>query len=215
MSYLAEPPVLAVVVSDTTKHLSTRLNTDCARLTTSSGFDGTGGAGGELAEGEIHDVLRNDRRRMVLELLGDAGEPVTTRELSEAIAAREADADPPPRDVRQSVYISLQQTHLPKLAGLGVVDYDENTKEVTPATNASTLGVYMEVVPKYGLAYSEFYGALGVLGVLLVVAARIGVPVVGALSAGTWAVVVFCVVVASAAYQTYEQRSSLVHRLRG
>ena len=71
MSYLAEPPVLAVVVSDTTKHLSTRLNTDCARLTTSSGFDGTGGAGGELAEGEIHDVLRNDRRRMVLELLGD------------------------------------------------------------------------------------------------------------------------------------------------
>lgn len=183
-------------------------------MTASSGFERTGEDGGELAEGEIHDVLRNDRRRMVLELLGDAGEPVTTRELSEAIAARESESDPPPRDVRQSVYISLQQTHLPKLAKLGIVDYDENTKEVTPATNASTVGVYMEVVPKYGLSSTEFYGALGILGVLLVVAAEIGVPVLSALSAGTWAAIVFCVVVASAAYQTVDQRSSLVHRLR-
>jgi hypothetical protein len=184
-----------------------------ATLPGTTGFD-TGEEGGELAAGEIHDVLRNDRRRMVLELLGDADEPVTSRELSEAIAARETDSDPPPRNVRQSVYISLQQTHLPKLDGLGIVDYDESTKEVTPATNAPTVGVYMEVVPKYGLAYSEFYAALGVLGVLLVVAARIGVPVFTALSASTWAAVVFCVVVASAAYQTHEQRSSLVHRLR-
>ena len=184
-----------------------------AKLPGSTGFE-TSAEGGELAEGEIHDVLRNDRRRMVLELLGDAGEPVTARELSEAIAARESDSEPPPRDVRQSVYISLQQTHLPKLDGLGIVDYDESTKTVTPATNAPTVGVYMEVVPKYGLAYSESYAALGVLGVLLVVAAEIGVPVFAALSASTWAAIVFCVVVASAAYQTYEQRSSLVNRLR-
>lgn len=167
-----------------------------------------------LPEADIHDVLRNDRRRMVIELLGEADDPVTARELSEAIAAREADEDPPPRKVRQSVYISLQQTHLPKLEDLGIVAYDDNTKEVRPAENAPAVGVYMEVVPKYGLAYSEFHAGLGVLGVLLVVAAETGVPVLSAVGASAWAVAVFALLVASAGYQTYSQRSSLVHRLR-
>jgi DNA-binding transcriptional ArsR family regulator len=168
----------------------------------------------ELPETDIHDVLRNDRRRMVIELLGDSEEPVTARELSEAIAARETGEEPPPRDVRQSVYISLQQTHLPKLADLGIVEYDEQTKEVRPAGNAPAVGVYMEVVPKYGLSYAEYYAALGVLGALLVTAAEVGVPGVSAVSASVWAVAVFGVLVASAAYQTYSQRSTLVHRLR-
>jgi hypothetical protein len=167
-----------------------------------------------LPEADIHDVLRNDRRRMVIEQLGQTDEPVTARDLSETIAVRESGENPPPRNVRQSVYISLQQTHLPKLEELGIVEYDENTKEVRPAENAAEVGVYMEVVPKYGLSYSEFCAGLGLLGVLLVVAAEMGVPVVSAMSATAWAVVVFAVLVASAVYQTYSQRSSLVHRLR-
>jgi len=168
----------------------------------------------DLLEADIHDVLRNERRRMVIELLGEADEPVTARELSEAIAARETGEDPPPRDVRQSVYISLQQTHLPKLSRLGIVSYDEQTKEVRPAENAPEVGVYMEVVPKYGLSYAEYSAGLGVLGVLLVVAASVGVPVVGDVAPRWWATAVFAVLVASAAYRTYSQRSSLVHRLR-
>jgi hypothetical protein len=170
--------------------------------------------GDGLDEADIHDVLRNDRRRMVIELLGDADGPVTARDLSETIAAREADEDPPPRNVRQSVYISLQQTHIPKLEELGIVDYDENSKELRPAEHASDVGIYMEVVPKYGLSYSEFCGGLGVLGVLLVVGAETGVPVLSDVGAAVWAVLVFAVLVSSAAYQTYAQRSSLVHRLR-
>ena len=174
---------------------------------------GQGGAQ-ELPAADIHDVLRNDRRRMVLELLGEADDPMTARELSEVIAARESGSDPPPRNVRQSVYISLQQTHLPKLSELGIAAYDGNAKTVAPAGNAAEVGVYMEVVPKYGLAWSEYYAALGVLGTLVVVAASIDVPVLRALTPSAWAVFLFAVVVASAAYQTYDQRSSLVHRLR-
>jgi hypothetical protein len=168
----------------------------------------------ELGEGDIHEVLRNDRRRMVLEHLGEADDTVTARELSEAIAVQETGDDPPPRDVRQSVYVSLQQTHLPKLDGFGIVNYDDATKEVQPGRNASDVGVYMEVVPKYGLSFGEYYGALAALGALLVVASRVGVPGVGAFAPSTWALVVFLAVFASAVYQTYTQRSSLVHRLR-
>jgi hypothetical protein len=170
--------------------------------------------GAALSESDIHDVLRNDRRRMVLERLGEADGPVTTRALSEAIAARETGEQPPPRNVRQSVYISLQQTHLPKLAELDIVAYDEHSKEVRPADNARDVGVYMEVVPKYGLSWSEYYAGLGVLGLLLVTATTVGVPGLSSVSASGWAVLVFALVAASATYQTATQRSSLVHRLR-
>ena len=168
----------------------------------------------DLGEGDIHEVLRNDRRRMVLEALGDADEAVTARELSEAIAARESGSDPPPRDVRRSVYISLQQTHLPKLDGLDIVDYDDATREVRPGDNAAEVGVYMEVVPRYGLSFAEFHAGLGALGALLVVAAAVGVPALSAVSPVAWAVVGFVAITGSGLYRAYSQRSSLVHRLR-
>jgi hypothetical protein len=171
-------------------------------------------AAAEIGESDIHDVLRNDRRRMVIEALGSAEDPVTARELSEVIAARETGSDPPPRDVRQSVYVSLQQTHLPKLDDLGVVEYDDASKEVWPGDNAADVGVYMEVVPKYGLSFGEYYGALAMLGALLVAASELGVPGVAALDAATWSVLAFGTIFASALYQTVRHRSSLVHRLR-
>jgi len=151
---------------------------------------------------------------MVLEQLGDADAPVTARELSEAIAAREAGSDPPPRDVRRSVYISLQQTHLPKLDDLDVVDYDDATREVRPGDNAAEVGVYMEVVPRYGLSFAEFHAGLGALGALLVVAAAVGVPALSAVSPAAWAVAAFAAITGSGLYRTYSQRSALVHRLR-
>ena len=71
----------------------------------------------QLAPVEIHDVLSNERRQKVLELLRDNGHDgsMTARELSERIAEHETGESPPPRNIRQSAYVSLHQTHLPKL----------------------------------------------------------------------------------------------------
>jgi hypothetical protein len=96
---------------------------------------------GTLSRSEIHDVLRNERRRLVLERLWADGSE-TVRELSEHIAAVEAGEDPPPRNVRQSVYVSLHQTHLPKLDDLGIVVYDDDAKEVTISARAADLERY-------------------------------------------------------------------------
>ncbi|MEF8773057.1 DUF7344 domain-containing protein, partial [Halodesulfurarchaeum sp.] len=63
-----------------------------------------------LAETKIHDILRNDRRRRVLEHLQESVGSVTLRELAETIAANEANQSPPPRALRESVYNSLHQT---------------------------------------------------------------------------------------------------------
>ena len=161
-----------------------------------------------LAESEIHDVLRNDRRRLVLERLAEGEERQTVSDLAEYIASVEAGEDPPPRNVRQSVYVSLHQTHLPKLDELGIVEYDANSKAVVRAENADDVAVYMEVVPKNAISWAEYYLGLGVLGLVTVVAHLVGVPVIGAVDSTLLAGFLFLVVTLSAGYHVLDQRDS-------
>jgi hypothetical protein len=168
-----------------------------------------------LSEGEIHDVLRNRRRRLVLERLQDAGGSESVRDLAERIASIESGETPPPRNVRQSVYVSLHQTHLPKLDELGIADYDSDEKVVTLADNADDVAVYMEVVPKYGLSWGEFYLGVSVLGLLTLVAASVGVPVLADVGAGPIGGLFLLLVGAAATYHVVRQESSLLHRVRG
>ncbi|SFR59097.1 DUF7344 domain-containing protein [Halogeometricum limi] len=167
-----------------------------------------------LDQSDIHDVLRNDRRRLVLERLRSAEEAEAVADLAEYIGGVESGESPPPRNVRQSVYVSLHQTHLPKLDELGIVTYDSDAKTVALAGAADEVAVYMEIVPKYGISWAEYYLGLGLLGLLSLVGSGIGVPTLSGVDptylGGAFLVLVFV----SAAYQLADQRSSLVHRLR-
>jgi hypothetical protein len=167
-----------------------------------------------LEPADIHDVLRNERRRLVIERLRERGGSETVRELSEHIASVESGENPPPRNIRQSVYVSLHQTHLPKLDELGIVAYDSDAKEVSLARRAEQVAVYMEVVPKYGLSWGEYYLGLGLLGLLVVLGSSVGVPILARIDAAALAVVVFTVIVCSAVYHIYTQQSSLIHRVQ-
>ena len=167
----------------------------------------------ELAPVDIHDVLSNERRRMVLSILREEGGQTTARELSERIAELETGQSPPPRNIRQSAYVSLHQTHLPKLDDLGIIDYDESAKTVTLTDRAKRVSVYMETVPRYGISWSEYYVAVAAIGVLLVVASWVGVPVIAGVGAGIWATLALLLVGGSAVYQTVQQGSSIIHRL--
>jgi hypothetical protein len=169
---------------------------------------------GRLPPGEIHDVLRNDRRRLVLQRLRDTEDHETVRDLAEYVAGVEAAETPPPRNVRQSVYVSLHQTHLPKLDELGIVEYDDDDKQVSLAEHAEEVTVYMEVVPKYGLSWGEYYLGLGLFGLLLLAAKALSVPVVSEVGALALAAGVVSLVVVSAAYHVGTQRTTVLERLR-
>lgn len=174
-----------------------------------------GNAQPDLAAVDIHDVLSNERRRMVLSILHEVdGGSTTARDLSERIAEMETGQSPPPRNIRQSAYVSLHQTHLPKLDELGIIDYDESAKVVTLTEGAKQVSVYMETVPRYGISWSEYYIGVSATGLLLVVAAWIGTPVLATLGAATWAALVLVLIGVSATYQTIQQGSSIFHRLR-
>lgn len=168
----------------------------------------------ELKAIDIHEVLSNSRRQHAIEILKASGGKLSARELSEKIAEAETGESPPPSNIRQSVYVSLHQTHLPKLDELGIVEYDSESKTIELLERAKEVNIYLETVSKYGLSWSEYYLAVSLLGLLLIIASEVGVPVIGSLETITLAIGTFVLIIASAVYQTTTQRSSILHRLK-
>lgn len=164
---------------------------------------------------EIHDVLSNERRQLVLKLLGDTGGGLEASELAAEIAEVESGQSPPPENVRQSAYVALHQTHLPKLDELGIVNYDQNNRMVELREGADQINVYLETVPKYGLSWSEVYIGISLLGMLLIIAGEIGVPLLVEIGSLVLASATFSLLILVALYQTISQRSSFIHRIRG
>jgi hypothetical protein len=167
-----------------------------------------------LEAGQIHDILRNDRRRLALRSLRENGESLSVRDLSEAVATRETGESPAPRDKRRSVYVSLHQTHLPKLDDLGIVEYDTDEKEVRLRDRAAEITTYMEVVPRYGITWAEYYLVLGILGFGTVLAASVGTPLLGAIGAPLVAGGYLLLLAGSAAFHVGSQNRQLFEGLR-
>jgi hypothetical protein len=154
----------------------------------------------------VHEVLRNDRRRRTLEYLRERLEPVSVRELSESIAGIEASISPTPRDLRQSVYNSLHQTHLPKLDDFDIVDYDKDRKMVALEERAKDIYVYMGIATPFGLTWATFYRSFGVGTLVLIVLAEVGAPALSALDPLLIATVSLFGFAFSTAYQLWTRR---------
>lgn len=154
-----------------------------------------------IPESEIHFILSNPRRREVLSFLDRNAGASTVSELSEFIASSETGEDPAPRQVRETVYISLHQTHLPALDELGIIEYDLTNKEITSLEATRDLRVYMEVVTRFGITWDEYYRYLGVLGLLVIVAVEMGVPWIGSVGSLVWATLFLGIFAISTMYQ--------------
>jgi len=160
-----------------------------------------------LDEGDIHDVLRNERRRHTLELLRANGDTLSVRQLSERVAALETGESPPPRNIRQSVYVSLHQTHLPKLDELGIVEYDADAKQVTLLDRVGEVEAYMgrPVAPDSGTGRqsARYTLVLSILGIAVMGAVALDAPVLTAMGAPVLGTVLFLAVFAVAARQLF------------
>lgn len=167
-----------------------------------------------LDRAEIHDVLSNDRRWRVLELLADE-DPRDLRSLADDIAAAESGESPAPREVRQSVYVTLHQNHLPKLDSLNIIRYDDTAKTVELGDHAQELDVYLEVVEHGDLSWSEYYLGVVVLGLVATFASATGTPVLAALDPVAYAAAALVTLLVSIAVQMREQGSPWLDRLGG
>ena len=104
--------------------------------------DSSENAADELAEDKIFHLLQVQRRRDALRYLQTHGGSAEMRNISEQVAAWENDTTLAEltSNERQRVYISLYQSHLPKLDEEGVIEYDKNrgTVELTPVAEQFT-----------------------------------------------------------------------------
>ena len=94
---------------------------------------------------DIFGVLQNDRRRNVLQILNENGGQ-SLRSISEDIARIEAGSKEPASNLRKSIYISLHQTHLPKMEQLGIISYDREKDLVKLLPAARDFNFYLETV---------------------------------------------------------------------
>lgn len=137
----------------------------------------------ELVPDEIFEILSNHRRRMVLYYLRKHGNEAPVKELAAEIAAmeNEVSVDELTSEQRKRVYVSLYQTHLPMLAELNVIDYDKEAGDVRLAKHTQNIDKHLSSETDSTYPWTAHYAILVFGGVLLIVLAAVGTPLLEAL----------------------------------
>jgi len=91
----------------------------------------------EISFDTLAELLKNSRRRKVIEVVSERGEQININELVEIVTAEEVEV---PRSSVTSnqikrVYVPLYRSHLPKLDSADVIDYDEESGQIYPDVN--------------------------------------------------------------------------------
>jgi hypothetical protein len=101
---------------------------------------------GSVTLDQIFSVLKNQRRRYVIEYLSSVDGPVSLGELAEQIAGWENDKEP--RLVgsreRKRVYVALYQSHLPKMEEAGAITYNKDRGIVDEGADIDRFRAYVD-----------------------------------------------------------------------
>ncbi|TQQ79329.1 hypothetical protein EGH24_11910 [Halonotius terrestris] len=162
----------------------------------------------ELSQDLVFDILSNTRRRMVLYYLRRHGGPAAVQDIAEEIAALENDVDPEElsRQQQKRVYVSLYQTHLPKLETAGVIEYDEDDGRVSLTARAMDIDGYLTPTTTADYPWQLHYLVLAVAGGLLFSLSAVGVPVIAAIPTLVLGVGIMLAFAASAGVQYWRRR---------
>lgn len=136
-----------------------------------------------ISQDLVFELLSSPRRRYVLYYLRQEDEPVELTELAEYVAAWENETDP--EDItsqqRKRVYVSLYQTHIPKLDEAGIIDYDQDSGMITLTDQATAIDDYL-VSNGRDAPWQQYYLGLAILGTAVLALAAFDVSVFAAVS---------------------------------
>ncbi|WP_247004826.1 DUF7344 domain-containing protein [Halosolutus gelatinilyticus] len=156
-----------------------------------------------LAESEVFHILGNDRRRAIVQLLAVESGTVDVSDVATEIAASESDASPVPNNLYKSVYVSLQQTHLPQLEEDAVIEYDSDAKTITPGPNFDDVLTYVDGHSSDQSSMLELHLGLCVLGLAVVALSGLDLPAVSSIDPVLSSVFVLLTVAASSIYRLF------------
>lgn len=153
----------------------------------------------ELTKDEVFEVLSSSRRRRILYHLHRRGGTADLRTLARDTAVDET-GESVEDDVVKRFYISLYQTHVPKLEEVGIVRYDSDEKTVSLTDRVEDIARVLNHDIGTDRNWARYYGGLALAGVLLGIGQILGAipPLTSLVFAGA--------VLALALYQYYETR---------
>jgi len=130
----------------------------------------------ELSQDTVFDVLSSARRRETIAILREEETPIELTTLAEIVAARENDTtvEELSSQDRKRVYVSLYQTHVPKLVDVGIVEHDTDTGEMWLTSRASAIEPYLHN-PEQSRQWHRYYLVVAVVGGLAFLATSFGV----------------------------------------
>lgn len=122
-----------------------------------------------LSQDEVYDLLSNARRRFTISYLREHSGPVAVSDLSQEVAAWENDVTRDELTDQQvkRVYVSLYQTHLPKLSEVGIVDYDQDAGRVELTSSVSELDTYLPEQESAETSWQMVYVGVALVGLAL------------------------------------------------
>lgn len=131
----------------------------------------------ELTKDDVLDLLSNSRRRYVIYFLEQWDGSATLNDLAYEIASRETGVpvDELSEDDKRRVYISLYQTHLPKLDLYGLVEYDKDDRTVSLTDDADDIGDYFFPDRGENRSFTTYFIGLGALGSVVALAGVLAV----------------------------------------
>jgi hypothetical protein len=165
-----------------------------------------------LTREEVFSILSNRRRRFALHALCQRDDEAELGWLANRVAAWEQGISPAEVDsnARKSCYVSLQQSHLPRMDDAGVVEFDKRAGTVYPTDSAEKLDVYLEVVPGQEVPWHGYYLGLGTVSVALLLALWVDAPPFTLLPDLIWGVFLVTALLVSALVHTYLARKQKV-----
>ena len=162
----------------------------------------------EFTPDDIFDLLSNHRRRMVLYYLRRNGMSAEVNEIAAAVAAIENDTtvEELTDQQRKRVYVSLYQTHLPKMAEMNIIEYDKEGGTVELA-NQDAVDRYLTDGDQSTYPWTYHNAVLAGGAGLLLLLSLLDVSFFGELPTLGVLVTVFVVFAVSATIQVWHMRN--------
>lgn len=137
--------------------------------------------------------------------LSERQSPVELRELADAVARWETGEESLSRKQRKRVYVSLYQTHIPRLEDAGVITYDAETGMVELVDRARDIDRYVSS-GSVDRSWPLYYLLVAFAGLVIYAATVLDVPPFDAISDVTGGLVVLLLLVAVAVVHLLESR---------
>lgn len=163
-----------------------------------------------LSRDTVFDILSSPRRRYVLYYLRKEGGPVELTDLAAELAEWEYDvsSEDLTKQQRKRIYVSLYQTHVPRLASAGLIEYDSDSGLISLTDDVYQIDSYLPDSESDEFPWHRVYLALVGVGVLVFAAGVIDEGVLGAVPLVAATVVVIALFAAVALAQYYARLRS-------